>query len=62
MRTLSKTEVSSVAGAGWWADFLAKIGKTTVAVDVVGKPTGSTNVAVDNNLVSVLVNVIWGKK
>lgn len=61
MRTLSQHEVSNVAGAGWLTDLLAKIGKTTVDVDVVGQPQGSTNVAVNNNLVSVLVNVVWGK-
>jgi hypothetical protein len=61
MRTLSQYEVTTVAGAGWFADLLAKAGKTTVKVDVVAKPTGSTNVAVDNNLANVLVNVVWGK-
>lgn len=62
MRTLTQTEVSTVAGAGWFADLLAKAGKTSVKVDVVAKPEGSTNVSVTNNLTSVLVNVVWGKK
>lgn len=62
MRTLSQYEVTTVAGAGWFDDLIAKIGKTKVDVDVVGKPEGSTNVSVQNNLVSVLVNVVWGKK
>jgi len=62
MRTLSHYEVTEVAGAGALADFLAKIGKTFVDVDVVAKPEGSTNVVVKNNLVDVLVNVVWGKK
>ena len=62
MRTLSHTEVNSVAGGGWLSDLIAKIGKTQVDVDVVAKPEGSTNVSVVNNLVSVLVNVVWGKK
>jgi hypothetical protein len=44
------------------SDFLAAIGKTLVNVKVVGKPSGSTDVTVHNNLVDVLVNVIWGKK
>ena len=61
MRTLSQHEVTAVAGAGKFADFLAMIGKTFVNVNVVGKPEGSTNVTVKNNLVDVLVNVIWGK-
>jgi hypothetical protein len=62
MRTLTQQEVTSVNGAGKLADWLASIGKTKVNVDVVGKPEGSTNVTVSNNLVDVLVNVIWGKK
>jgi hypothetical protein len=62
MRTLTQQEVTSVNGAGKLADFFAAVGKTLVKVDVVGKPTGSTNVSVTNNLVDVLVNVVWGKK
>lgn len=62
MRTLSHHEVSQVAGAGWLTDLFAKIGKTKVDVAVVAQPQGSTNVSVTNNLVSVLVNVVWGKK
>jgi hypothetical protein len=31
-------------------------------VDVVAKPTGSTNVDVKSPLADVLVNVIWDKK
>jgi hypothetical protein len=62
MRTLTQQEVTSVNGAGKLADFLAAAGKTLVKVDVVGKPNGSTNVTVTNNLVDVLVNVVWGKK
>lgn len=62
MRTLTQQEVSSVNGSGKLADWLAKIGKTLVDVDVVAKPEGSTTVVVSNNLVDVLVNVIWGKK
>jgi len=61
MRTLSKTEVAVVNGGNAFTDFLAAIGKTLVNVNVVGKPNGSTNVTVHNNLVDVLVNVIWGK-
>jgi len=62
MRTLSKTEVAVVNGGSRLSDFLASIGKTLVNVNVVGKPTGSTDVTVTNNLVDVLVHVIWGKK
>ena len=62
MRTLSKTEVAVVNGGSAFTDFLAAIGKTLVKVNVVGKPSGSTDVTVHNNLVDVLVNVIWGKK
>lgn len=68
MRTLSQTELTAVQGAGIaelhkkWHDLLAKIGKTVVDVDVVGKPAGSAVVTVKNNLVDVLVNVVWGKK
>lgn len=62
MRTLTQQEVTSVNGAGKLADWLAMIGKTLVDVDVVAKPEGSTTVVVSNNLVDVLVNVIWGKK
>ena len=69
MRTLSQTELVNVQGAGVFADyhkkisdFFASIGKTVVDVDVVGKPQGSTTVTVKNNLVDVLVNVVWGKK
>lgn len=65
MRTLSHTEVTSVAGAGKLSDLIAKLlsgGKTTVNVDVVAKPEGSTNVDVKSPLANVLVNVIWGKK
>jgi len=51
-----------VNGGSAFSDFLAQIGKTLVNVSVVGKPEGSTNVTVKNNLVDVLVNVIWGKK
>ena len=61
MRTLSQTEVTSVNGGSRLSDFLAAIGKTLVNVNVVGKPTGSTDVTVKNNLVDVLVHVIWGK-
>ena len=62
MRTLTQYEVTAVNGAGWLSDLIAKIGKTDVKVDVVGKPEGSTKVTVTNNLVDVLVNVVWGKK
>ncbi len=62
MRTLTQHEVAVVNGGSAFSDFLAKIGKTLVNVNVVGKPEGSTNVTVKNNLVDVLVNVIWGKK
>src|SRR5690606_6707878 len=68
MRTLSHMEVVAVQGAGIaelkkkWSDLLAAIGKTVVEVDVVGKPEGSAVVTVTNNLVDVLVNVVWGKK
>jgi hypothetical protein len=62
MRTLSQNEVTTVAGGTWLSDLFAKAGKTTVKVDVVAKPTGSTVVTVDNNLASVLVNVVWAKK
>ncbi len=68
MRTLSHMEVVAVQGAGIaelkkkWSDLLAAIGKTVVEVDVVGKPEGSAVVTVTNNLVNVLVNVVWGKK
>jgi hypothetical protein len=64
MRTLSQNEVTAVSGAAGMtlADLINEIGKTLVNVSVVGKPTGSTNVTVQNNLVDVLVNVIWGKK
>ena len=62
MRTLTQQEVAVVNGGSALSDFLAAIGKTLVKVDVVGKPLGSTNVSVTNNLVDVLVNVIWGKK
>lgn len=70
MRTLSQMELVSVNGAGAvatchhqkLADFFASIGKTLVDVDVVAKPQGSTTVTVKNNLVDVLVNVVWGKK
>jgi hypothetical protein len=62
MRTLSQKEVAVVNGGSALSDFLAAIGKTLVNVKVVGKPSGSTDVTVHNNLVDVLVNVIWGKK
>lgn len=62
MRTLTQHEVAVVNGGSALSDFLAAIGKTLVKVNVVGKPQGSTNVSVTNNLVDVLVNVIWGKK
>ena len=62
MRTLSQTEVAVVNGGSRLSDFLAAIGKTLVNVNVVGKPNGSTDVTVHNNLVDVLVNVVWGKK
>lgn len=62
MRTLSQHEVTAVAGAGKLADWFASIGKTTVGVDVVAKPEGSTVVTVKNNWADVLVNVVWGKK
>jgi hypothetical protein len=62
MRTLNTQEIQSVQGAGWFADLLAKVGKTNVKVDVVAKPQGSTLVTVTNNVTDVLVNVIWGKK
>lgn len=66
MRTLSQHELVTVHGAGMTqsciSDWLAKIGKTLVDVDVVAKPTGSTSVVVKNNLVDVLVNVVWGKQ
>jgi len=62
MRTLTQQEVAVVNGGSAFSDFLAQIGKTLVNVNVVGKPEGSTNVTVKNNLVDVLVNVIWGKK
>ncbi len=65
MRTLNHIEISSVAGAGKLADLIAKIkaaGKTTVNVDVVAKPEGSTVVDVKSPLADVLVNVIWGRK
>jgi hypothetical protein len=61
MRTLTQQEVAVVNGAGMLDDLIAKIGKTLVNVNVVGKPTGSTDVTVKNNLVDVLVHVIWGK-
>jgi hypothetical protein len=60
MRTLNKTEVGQVAGAGLLGKLLT-VGKTTVKVDVVGKPTGSTHVDVKSPLADVLVNVVWGK-
>lgn len=69
MRTLSQFELVAVQGAGAVAHhpcglggLLAAIGKTLVDVDVVAKPEGSTTVTVKNNLVDVLVNVVWGKK
>lgn len=62
MRTLSQKEVTVVNGGSAFTDFLAAVGKTLVNVNVVGKPNGSTDVTVKNNLVDVLVNVIWGKK
>jgi len=62
MRTLSQKEVTVVNGGSAFSDFLAAVGKTLVKVNVVGKPSGSTDVTVSNNLVDVLVNVIWGKK
>lgn len=62
MRTLTQHEVAVVNGAGALDDLIAKIGKTLVNVNVVGKPQGSTDVTVKNNLVDVLVHVIWGKK
>ncbi|RZI84388.1 MAG: hypothetical protein EOP38_09420 [Rubrivivax sp.] len=61
MRTLSQNEVAVVAGAGTLSDLLAAVGKTLVGVNVVAKPTGSTDVTVKNNLVDVLVHVVWGK-
>ncbi len=61
MRTLTQNEMTAVSGAGWLDDLIAKIGKTDVKVGVVGKPEGSTDVTVHNNLVDVLVHVIWGK-
>jgi hypothetical protein len=61
MRTLNTTEMGQVAGAGLLGKLLT-IGKTTVKVDVVAKPTGSTNVDVKSPLADVLVNVIWDKK
>lgn len=70
MRTLSQMELVAVQGAGAVAHkpclglggLLAAIGKTLVDVDVVAKPQGSTTVTVKNNLVDVLVSVVWGKK
>jgi hypothetical protein len=53
--------MGQVAGAGLLGKLLS-IGKTTVKVDVVAKPTGSTNVDVKSPLADVLVNVIWDKK
>lgn len=61
MRTLTQQEVAVINGAGPLEDLINKIGKTLVNVNVVGKPTGSTDVTVKNNLVDVLVHVIWGK-
>lgn len=71
MRTLNQMELVAVQGAGAVAahkpclglgGLLAAIGKTFVDVDVVAKPQGSTTVTVKNNLVDVLVSVVWGKK
>jgi hypothetical protein len=69
MRALNQLELVAVNGAGaiahhkpCLAGLLAAIGKTLVDVDVVAKPNGSTTVSVTNNLVSVLVSVVWGRK
>lgn len=61
MRTLHNNEIGQVAGAGLLSKLLSA-GKTTVKVDVVAKPAGSTNVDVKSPLADVLVNVVWGKK
>jgi hypothetical protein len=64
MRTLNQQEIAIVTGSGKLADWIAKIkaaGKTTVTVDVVAKPEGSTKVDVKSLLADVLVNVVWGK-
>lgn len=58
MRQLSSQELSSVSGAGL-LDFLFKK-KTTVGVDVVAAPAGSTKVDVKSLFANVLVCVSWG--
>lgn len=58
MRTLSQSECSAVSGAGL-LDFLFKK-KTSVAVDVVAQPAGSTKVDVKSLFANVLVCVSWG--
>lgn len=58
MRTLSKTEVQTVAGAGLNVKLPNLV---QVLVDVVAKKNGSTKVDVTAPLTSVLVNVVWGK-
>lgn len=62
MRALSTQEITTVTGAGKLADLLAALKKTTVTVDVVAKPVGSTVVDVKSPLADVLVSVFWGKK
>jgi hypothetical protein len=58
MRTLSQQELTVVSGAGLFSFLFKK--KTTVTVDVVAKPEGSTRVDVKSLLANVLVNVVWG--
>jgi hypothetical protein len=55
MRTLSTTEITAVAGASKFTDWLAKFTKTLAKLSVATKADGSTNISIDV-LVATIIN------